>query len=45
MENTKEKCCNNNVKNYEKNIFNNNILVTNGIIHKEMVEEFKNYLN
>ena len=29
----------------EYNIFNNNILVTNGIIHKEMVEEFKNYLN
>ena len=27
------------------NIFNNNILVTNGIIHKEMVEEFINYLN
>ena len=29
----------------EYNIFNNNILVTNGIIHKEVVEEFKNYLN
>ncbi|OUX31648.1 MAG: hypothetical protein CBE24_04935 [bacterium TMED264] len=27
------------------NILKNNILVTNGIIHKEMVEEFKNYLN
>ena len=24
MKNTKEKCCNNNVKNYEKNIFDNN---------------------
>ena len=29
----------------EYNIFNNNILVTNGIIHKEMVKEFINYLN
>ena len=29
----------------EYNIFNNNILVTNGIIHKEMVNEFVNYLN
>lgn len=27
------------------NIFKNNILVTNGIIHKDMVEEFKSYLN
>ena len=27
------------------NIFKNNILVTNGIIHKDMVKEFKNYLN
>ena len=26
-------------------IFDNNVLVTNGIIHKEMVKEFKSYLN
>ena len=29
----------------EYSIYNNNILVTNGIIHKEMVEEFSNYSN
>ena len=29
----------------EYNIFDNNILVTNGIIHKEMLKEFENYLN
>jgi len=29
----------------EYSIYDNNILVTNGRIHKEMVEEFKNYSN
>ena len=29
----------------EYNIYKNNILVTNGIIHKEMLEEFSNYSN